>query len=121
MSELLSEVILLGLVVWRVSNALHYEDGPGGVFFKVREYFYSHFDSGSAPSSILGAVAYLLFQAITCFSCTITVAAGGISALTSDGWVRFFIAWLGISAIARFMDYLIVPPVEGETEEVPHG
>lgn len=118
MADILSEVIVLSLIVWYISNMIRYEDGPLGVFSKLQDFVFTKFTKGVVPSGVLGALGYLGFQALTCFSCTVTVISGGLSALTQDGWTRFVIIWLAVSGLARFMDYLVMPPQE-EVIDVP--
>ena len=118
MPEILAEVIVLSLIVWWASNMIRYEEGPFGVFDKLQDFIFSKFTKGDVPRGILGALGYLGFQALTCFSCTVTVISGGLSALTQNGWTRFVIIWLAVSGLARFMDYLVVPHTE-EVIDVP--
>jgi len=119
MSNVLSEVIVLSLIVWWLSNMIRYEEGPLGLFDKLQSYLHHRFKSGIVPQGVLGALSYLCFQAVTCFSCTVTVVSGGFSALTQGSLTRFFIVWLAVSGLARFMDYIVIPPIEieGEQEE----
>lgn len=110
MADILFEVIVLSLIVWWISNMVRYEDGPFGVFSKLQDLAFSK--SSSVPRGILGVLGYLGFQIITCFSCTITVVSGGLSALTQNDLGRFIIIWLAVTGLARFMDYLAVPHTE---------
>lgn len=102
--ELLCEVVLLGLAVWRVSHALTYEDGPFGVFEKLRKL------SGAYRAEKLSGIAWLLVQPLTCTNCMILVAGSGAAFLVKHGWLLTAVAWLAISAVATAIDMVVNPP-----------
>jgi hypothetical protein len=72
----LADILVLGLGTWRLTSLATCEDGPGGIFGKVRHWIGVRYDEKSEPYG-LNAVA----KGLACFWCasiwfaTIVVAA----------------------------------------------
>lgn len=86
--ELLAQVVFLGLVVWRISYALSSEEGPWGIFEKIRNFL-----------PVSGALLPL-----SCFNCLVLVTGSGAALLVKQGWLLFLLSWSAISAVALVID-----------------
>lgn len=97
------------LAVWRVTHALHAEDGPAAVFGRLRR---------AAGTGFWGA-------ALGCFYCLSLWVALPCAALGA-GVAEGLLLWLGASGAAclleRWTGRAMLPPVIHETadEETPH-
>ena len=93
------ELILLGLATWRITSLLCNEDGPFGIFRKLREKLgIVHYDDGQAmeyPNNFFGE----LFGCVWCLS--VWVAGGLLLAyIFLPTLAIYFSIWLSLSTIS---------------------
>jgi len=101
--ELLAEILILGLVVWRISYALSTENGPFEIFRRLRKL--------SNPDAASGLI-FLALRPLTCFNCLVAATGSGAALLIKKGWLLFLVSWLAISAVALIIDLGVNPPLE---------
>jgi hypothetical protein len=80
---------LLGVLgVWRVTHLLNAEDGPGGIFVRLRN---------ACGEGLLGDL-------LDCFNCLSLVVAAPFAAIIAVGWIELALLWLALSAGAILLE-----------------
>jgi hypothetical protein len=83
--------MLAGLGVWRFTNLLNVEEGPGGIFARLR---------AAAGSGIWR-------DALGCFHCLSLLIAIPFALVIGDSWVATLLLWPALSAAAILLERLI--------------
>lgn len=87
------ELILGGLVVWRLSHMIVKETGPLGIFSRYRAF------AASKQKRIGG-----IFDMVSCVAC-VSVYIGSVAALgLADGLISWVAYTLALSAIVTFLE-----------------
>ena len=81
--------LVLGVLgVWRVTLLLNAEDGPAGVFVRLRS---------AAGEGALGDL-------LDCFNCLSLVVAAPFAAVIGEGWMEKGLLWFALSAGAMILE-----------------
>lgn len=89
---LLLELIAVGLAGYRIANLLVYEDGPVGIFEKIRNIF------GVKPGPVVDNFWTQVFTCMYCMTVWTTVAAWGVYQILPEAVI--IIAAMSVALIA---------------------
>ena len=97
----LSPILILGLVCFRLTQLLVYDEGPFDVFLRIRRRV-GVYDLGQD-----GRSQTELGKALSCAFCTGLWVAAPLAAIAHpEGAIEFFITWFAIASVQAVLEYI---------------
>jgi hypothetical protein len=95
--------LLAVLGVWRVTHLLNAEDGPWGIFVRLRRF---------AGTGFAGDL-------LDCFYCLSLWVSVPFACLSGDGWLEKLMLWLALSGAAIILERITAPASLQYSEDPP--